>query len=400
METLLLLGIAIITGFLGGKISNRLKFPAVAGYVVIGLLLGPSVFKVFKLDVLNRMGLISDLALGLIAFAIGSQLRRGLLRKMGKGITAIVFAESFGAFIVVALATYLLTRKLHVALIFGAMAPASAPAGTVVVLQEYRAKGPLTNALLAVVGFDDALAIMIYAFAAAAAKLVLSGGKEFSMSTALGAPVVGIVGAVLLGALVGLAFAALARRVRGKNEILIASVGAILITAGLANYLHLSLILANLTLGMIVSNTFLRLGRRSFEAVQTITPPVYVLFFVLAGAHLQLSLLLHMGLLGVIYIVSRIAGLVGGSFCGAALTRATPTIRKYLGLGILSQAGVAIGLALLVVKEFGGLGDVGHSLALLTINTIAATTIFFEILGPLTTKIAITKAGEVGRAKG
>ncbi len=400
METLLLVGIAIVAGLLGGKISNRLKFPAVAGYIVMGLMLGPSLFGIFKLDILDKMGLVSDLALGFIAFAIGSQLRRGLLRKMGRGITAIVFAESFGAFIVVTLATYLLTRKLHVALIFGAMAPASAPAGTVVVLQEYRAKGPLTNALLAVVGFDDALAIMIYAFAAAGAKLILSGGSQFSLSTAVGAPVVAIVGAILLGALVGLAFAALARRVRGRNEILIASVGAILMTTGLANHLHLSLILANLTLGMIVSNTFLRLGRRSFEAVQTITPPIYVLFFVLAGAHLQVPLLLKMGLLGVIYIVSRIAGLMGGSFFGAALTRAAPSIRRYLGLGILSQAGVAIGLALLVAKEFGGLGDVGHNLSILTINTVAATTIFFEILGPLTTKIAITKAGEIGRAKG
>ena len=180
MDILFFIGIAIILGFISGKFSNRLKFPGVVGYLFAGLILGPSIFKIFNLELLDKIGVFNDLALGVVAFIIGSEIRMSTLQKMGRGIITIIFSESFGAFLLVALGVYLLTHKLYMALIFGAMAPASAPAGTAVVLQEYKAKGPLTNALYTVVGLDDGLAIMIYAFAAALAKLFLIGGTVHS----------------------------------------------------------------------------------------------------------------------------------------------------------------------------------------------------------------------------
>lgn len=399
MEGLVLIGIATLAGFLGGKLSNRFGLPAVVGYILAGLFLGPSIFNILKVDFVNSVGFIADITLGFVAFIIGSELRLRQLRKTGKSIISIILAQSFGAFAVVALPLYFLTRNLPLALVFGAMAPASAPAGTLVVLQEYRAKGPLTNTILAVVGLDDGLAIIIYAFAAAIAKVLLAGGENVPISAAFSEPFVRIGGAILIGTLTGIGMGWFLRKVRTTEETLIIVFGSILVSTGLCNFFHFSLILANLLLGATVTNTFLRISRRSYRAIQLITPPLYVIFFVIAGAHLQIGLLVKMGLVGFVYLLARTAGKIGGAFFGAAISKTSPQVRNWVGIGILSQAGVAVGLAIMVGREFSGLGAAGESLALLTINVIAATTIIFEIIGPLAIKLAITKAGEIGKGR-
>jgi len=398
MDILFFIGLVIFCGFIGGKISNRLKFPAVVGYLVAGLILGPSFLNIFSLERLDSMGVFNDLALAIIAFIIGSEMRMGVLRKMGKGIITIIFSESLGAFLLVFTGVYLLTHKLYLALIFGAMAPASAPAGTVVVLQEYKAKGPLTNALYAVVGLDDGLAIMIYAFAAALAKVSITGSTE-SFLHIVKSPVVEIMGAIVLGGLLGIGLGYFMRKIRTKKEILAISLAAVMVCAGLANYFHFSLILANLSMGMVFANLYLFANRRAVETVNFISLPIYMIFFVIAGAHLQISLLPAMGLLGLLYIVCRSFGLIGGAFFGATVSKSEPVIRKYLGFGILSQAGVAIGLAIMATRDFSCLGQAGKDLGLLVINTIAATTIIFEVIGPIATKFAIRRAGEIGKAR-
>jgi Kef-type K+ transport system membrane component KefB len=239
---------------------------------------------------------------------------------------------------------------------------------------------------------------MIYAFAAALAKLCLTGGTISFLDVVKG-PLVEIFGAIGLGGLIGIIFGYFIRKLHVKDEVLAISLGAVLICTGLSKYLHVSLILSNLSLGMVFANLFLLANRRAYQAIRTITLPIYIIFFVIAGAHLQLKLLPAMGFLGLVYIVCRTVGLTGGAFFGATVSKAEPVIRKYLGLGILSQAGVAIGLAILVTREFGSLGKAGQDLALLVMNTIAATTILFEILGPIGAKIAITRAGEVGKSR-
>jgi Kef-type K+ transport system membrane component KefB len=203
-----------------------------------------------------------------------------------------------------------------------------------------------------------------------------------------------IFGSVLLGAVVGLILGFVLRRMRSKTHIITLTIAAIFLCAGLSNAFHFSLILANLSLGMVMVNTFLLQARNAGDTIQRITPPVFVIFFVLAGAHLDIRLLPVMGVLGIVYIVTRSLGKVFGASLSASLTKAEPVIRKYLGLAILSQAGVAIGLALLVVHQFGDLGPRGAQLAMLSIGTITATTIILEIIGPLGVKIAITRAGE------
>lgn len=393
MDILFLIGIVLVLGLIGGKIFNKLKFPAVVGYLVIGIFLGPSVFGLFKLDLLDRMGIITDFALGIIAFIIGNELRWGVLKKFGGKIITILFVQAIATFILITFGVWLLTHNLALSLILGSLGVATAPAGTVVVLQEFKAKGPLTTSLLAIVGLDDGLALIIYGFASALAMCSISGSKGVNFQNVLEWPLLRIGGAVFLGILLGVALANVVRKRHDKNEILTWSLGAILICAGLAKVFHFSLILSTMVLGITVANTFSLSGRRTFEAIQSITNPIYVAFFVLAGAHLQLGLLPKMGLLGVVYILARGFGKIGGATLGAYISKAEMNLRKYLGFALLSQAGVAIGLAMIVQREFGIYGE----LASVTITIITATTIIHEILGPLGVKYAISKAGEIGQ---
>ncbi|HUW23522.1 MAG TPA: cation:proton antiporter [bacterium] len=395
MDLLLLIGVTIALGFIGGKISNKLKFPAVIGYIIIGVLLGPSLFGIFDLTLLNRMGMISDFALGLIAFIIGEELRLGILRKMGKTVMSILFVESMFTFILIAVAIYLLTRDVALSLILGSLGVATAPAGTFIVLREYKAKGPLSNTLLAIVGLDDAVAIIIYGFASALAKLSISGKERITVQNTFQGPLIEIGGAVVIGIILGIVLSYVARKLHERNELLTISLVAILICTGLSNIFHFSSILANLVLGITTANIFLLTGKRIFGAIEGIASPIYIAFFVLAGAHLQIGIVPKMGLLGLIYILTRSVAKIGGASLGAYLSKAERNIQKYLGFGLFTQAGVAIGLAMVVQREFGLYGE----LATVAVTTITATTIILEIIGPLGVKYAITKAGEIGQAK-
>ena len=395
MDLLLLIGITIALGFMGGKVSNKLKFPAVIGYIIIGIFLGPSLFGIFDLGLLNRMGMISDFALGLIAFSIGNELRWGILKKFGGKITTILFVQAIATFILVAFGVYLLTQDVALSLILGALGVATAPAGTFVVLREYKAKGPLTNTLLAIVGLDDGVAIIIYGFASALAKLSISGKERITLQNTFQGPLIEIGGAVVIGIILGIALSYVARKLHERSELLTISLVAILICTGLSNIFHFSSILANLVLGITTANISLLTGKRIFGVLEGIAYPIYIAFFVLAGAHLQVGLLPKMGLLGLVYILMRAFGKIGGASLGAYVSKAEMNMRKYLGFGLLSQAGVAIGLAMVVQREFGLYGE----LAAVTITTITATTIIMEIVGPVGVKYAITKAGEIGQGK-
>ncbi len=395
MNPLFFIAIAIIFGFIAGKVVQRIKLPGIVGYLIAGLIFGPSFLNIFTPEMTEKLNVFTGFALSLVAFIIGSEMKITTLKEMGKGIGVITLFESLGAFIIVTAGVYLLTRKLYLALVFGALAPASAPAGTVAVLQEYKAKGRLTNALYAVVGLDDGLAIVIFALAVALSKLLLTG-QAISLSALTRGPLLEISGSIILGCLIGTVSGFLMRKLVANESILAVSLGSVLICTGIANYLHFSLILANLSLGMISINLFSAVNQKAYKALQSISLPVYIIFFFIAGAHLQIGLLPSMGLLGLVYLLCRIAGLIGGAFFGATITKQNPIIRKYLGLGILSQAGVAIGLSILAATEFRSMGQQGSDLSLAVVNTIAATTILFEIIGPIGTRFAISKAGEIG----
>ncbi|MFH1380082.1 MAG: cation:proton antiporter, partial [bacterium] len=304
LDVLFLVGVILLCGFIGGKLSSKLKFPSVVGFLVAGVFIGPSFCKLFNLQTLDSFGVFNDLALSLIAYIIGNEMPVSTIRKMGKGIITIIFSESIGAFILVALGVYLLTKKISLALIFGAMAPASAPAGTAIVLQENKAKGPLTTSLYTVVGLDDGLAIMIYAFAIAFAKVSLVGGHISFMHIIKG-PVIEICGALALGGISGIVCGFLLTKISKKEDVLPFALAFIFMCTGISKYFHFSLILSNLIFGMVLASTYISENRKIINAITFLITPIYILFFVIAGAHLQIKHLPSMGLIGLIYIVCR-----------------------------------------------------------------------------------------------
>ena len=404
LSGLTLLGVATLAAFYVGRIARRVKLPSLIGYMIVGVILGPSVLHLFDESSMERLSFITEIALGFVAFSIGSELNLTALKRLGTGIISIIFAESFGAFLVVVLGIYLLTRDLPLALIFGSMAPASAPAGTVAVIQECKAKGNLTKTLYAVVGFDDGLAIIIFGFAAALAKnLLIAEASDASegMATALLAPAKEIGLSLVVGFVVGLLFYRMVRGLKSGRDILIVVFGVILLCTGLSIRWHLSLILTNMVVGFVLANArHESLLHRVTSPLLEVMPLLFVLFFCLAGAHLQLSALPALGTVGIVYILGRSVGLIGGARLGAVFGHVEDKVRKYVGFGILSQAGVAIGLSLIVKHELSLLDvkyNLPHALQIgsSVLTTITATCIFFEIIGPILTKVALKRAGEI-----
>ncbi len=404
ISPLAIIGFATVAGFYCGNWFKRLRLPSLVGYMALGIVLGPSVFGLFEESNLDHLSFITQMSLGFVAFSIGSELSISSLRHLGMGIVSIILAESLIAFSVVCAAVYAFTGDFVLALVFGSVAPASAPAGTVAVIHEYRAKGSLTKALYAVVGFDDGLAIIIFGFAAAVAKslLVSEGtGEAISILPAMLVPLKEIGLSIVTGTVIGYAFCWMVRKTQNSRDIFVLTFGAVMLATGISAMLHLSLIMTNMVIGFILVNTRRESQtHRVVAPLHEVMPLIFVLFFSLAGAHLNLGALPSLGLTGLVYILARSAGLIGGAYVGGSIGRVDKKIKKYIGMGILSQAGVAIGLSLIIQHEFGLLDaeyGLPHAAKIGSgvLATVTATCIFFEIIGPILTKVALTKAGEI-----
>lgn len=427
IEPFLLLGLIAVVGYYFGRAARLIRLPSLIGFMILGVMLGPSGVGFFFEDNIASLSFITELALSFVAFSIGAELNIASLRRLGSGIIAVILGESFAAFIIVTVAVYFLTRSWPLALLFGAVAPASAPAGTVAVIQEYRAKGTLTKALYAVVGFDDGLAILIFGFAAALAKNVMLGellgttGSAGSILAAMVGPAIEIVSSLVLGTVLGFVYCLIVRPLRERRDMLVMAFGVILVAAGVSIYFHLSLILTNMAAGFVLANTRREeFVRRATDPLRDVMPLLFILFFCLAGAHLRISELPKLGLLGVIYILARAAGLIWGSRVGASMGRVEDKIKKWVGLGILSQAGVAIGLSLIASSELREMAKVPEvasaieryavahpalartfydpmAIGAAVLTVVTATSIVFEIVGPILTRIALANAGEIGQ---
>jgi NhaP-type Na+/H+ or K+/H+ antiporter len=266
------------------------------------------------------------------------------------------------------------------------------------VLAEYDAKGPLTTTLLAVVGMDDALALVLYSIAAAFAESLLAESGLPSLGQIVRLPLVEIGGSLALGIGLGLILHRIMHRMRVQHDAMAISIGFVFLGVGLSEAFGFSLILTTMVLGMVVVNCCPEHGRHVRYTIEQAGPVIYVLFFSLVGARFQISLLPAMGLLGVAYVVLRSLGKFFGAWLGGTVGQAKPVVRNNLGLGLLSQAGVAIGLALASASRFSAYGQEGQALGALVINVITATTFVVQVIGPISVKFAISRAGEIGRA--
>ncbi len=400
-DILSIIGLIILLAYLGSKSLQLLGAPQVVGYILVGVLLGSSFLNVVPMQLVSELSVISEIALGLIGFEMGSRLRLDELRRMGRMILFILLGEAFGTFLLVAGGVYWLTGSDYTALIFGALAAATAPAATVDVLAEYKAKGPLTTSLLAVVGLDDALALLLFSITSAIAEALLAHTGGVSIVQMIILPFQEIGGALLIGAGIGLPFQWMLDRLKKREHAVCGYiVGTVLLVAGLANSIGASLILTTMTLGVLMANVRTDNSEFAHCAVERVGPLAYILFFVLVGARVQISLLPQMGLLGILYILLRSMGKFGGAWIGGWLGGAETKVRDNLGFGLLSQAGVAIGLALSIAGRFDAYGEAGVRLGQTVLNVITATTFVVQIVGPIMVKLAVERSGEAGKATG
>lgn len=404
INILFFLGISIILAFYIGQSVRIIRLPMILGYMLTGILLGPSFLGLIEYETLEKLSFIIDVGLGIVAFSIGTELDFRSMKRLGLGLVTLIFAESFGAFLLVFSFVYLFTQDPVLAIIFGAIAPASAPAGTVAVIKEYKAKGPMTKALYAVVGFDDALGIIIFGFALAFVKALVisqSVSADAPIDFSLAQPLSEILISIVVGTLFGWFFVRMSEKLGENGKMLVLVMGTVLLLAGISLQFHSSLILSNMMAGIILSNfSHESLIQKVRATIDMILPLVFVLFFLVAGLHLELALLPSLGLLGLVYIAGRSVGLLGGAYLGSVAGGMEKKIRHYLGFGILSQAGLAIGLGFVVKNEFAKiatehqLADVA-SIGTSVLITITASSIFFELIGPIATRFALEKAGEI-----
>jgi Kef-type K+ transport system membrane component KefB len=392
------IGFLLTTAFLGSKIFQHFGIPQVVGYIFLGTLLGSSFLNIIPLELASDLEFISLMALGLIGFDMGSHLKLDELRRLGKSLTFILLFEAVGTFALVSVGIYLITQSLHTALIFGALASATAPAATVDVLAEYDAKGPLTTSLLAVVGLDDALALFLYSITAVIAENVFIGSAYPSLFEMISLPLIEIGGSLILGIVMGFILNRVLCKMQKLHDSMAIAIGFVLLAVGLSEAMSFSLILTTLIMGMVVINQTPRLGKDIRYIIEQAGPVIYVLFFALVGVRFQIRLLPAMGLLGLAYVGLRSIGKFSGAWIGSWIGGAEPAVRDNLGFGLLSQAGVAIGLALASANRFSEFGEEGKAFGSLIINIITSTTFVVQIIGPIFVKVAISRAGEIGKA--
>ena len=386
MHTLFTIALAMIAGLLLTRVVKLVKLPNVTGYLIAGLLIGPYCFRLISAEALDSLDIITVAALGFIAFSIGSEFKKAHLKAIGAKILVITACEALGAVILVDVVVIALGFPVPMALCLGAIAAATAPAATLLVVRQYRAKGELTSTLLPVVAMDDAIGLMAYALSVSVAKMI-QNGEAFNVMATLVNPLLEILLSLGAGALIGAIVALSNRFFESKNNRLIISIAAVLLGVGLAQQFGLS----HLLLCMAIGATYVNLRD---DAIQTLeqadawTPPLFLLFFVLSGAELNVSVLPSLGLIGAVYIVTRVVGKYLGAYIGCTISKTSHTIRKYLGLSLIPQAGVAIGIAQLVVKE---LPEYGASIQ----AVILCATLIYELVGPVITKYSLIKAGEI-----
>jgi len=398
LNILLLLGIALFGGTIGGRIFQKLKIPQVVGYIAIGVIIGESGLKIVGQDVITALEPLSYAALGLIGFMIGGELKKEVLRKYGKQFINILLFEGLTAFLAVSLfvgiAGGLLFGNWHLSwalgLLLGAIASATAPAATTIVLKEYKTRGPLTRTVLGIVALDDALALFLFAIAVSVAGS-LSGHLHEGLLRTFINPLYEIGGSIGLGLLGGLTLNKLLRKYPEDERILAFSLGIVLLISGIALAIHVDMLLAAMTLGVIVVNFTPLKSKDVFKLIEGFTPPLYVLFFVLVGAKLNIhNMTVPIVLITIVYVIGRSAGKAIGATLGARISGAPKTVQKYLPLCLLSQAGVAIGLSILASHYFPG--PIGNAIIII----VTTSAFILEIIGPALVKIAVVKAGEAG----
>ena len=409
MEALLAIGIAMFAGLFLSRLTSKLNLPDVTSYLVAGLLVGPLCMGrlgvpglgLTTFEAVEELGLLNDVALGFIAFSIGSEFRVSSLRKIGRQATVVAIFQALVATLFVDVALLLLHLvlgdKLPVStcILLGAIATATAPAATLMVVNQYKARGPLTDMLLPVVALDDAVGLIVFAVSNGIAKALVSG--TISVVSVLVNPILEIILSVGLGMALGWIFSEVEIYFNSNSKRLSLAVAFVVLCTAISK-LHFNLGevhigFSSLLVTMMCATVFCNLcdfSEQIMYQVERWTAPIYVLFFVLSGAELDLSVFSDLAVvgIGIVYILTRSAGKISGATVSAKMTHCHPSICKYLGVTLLPQAGVALGMSVMVAAEFGAEGALVRNIVLFSV-------LIYELVGPTLTKIALTKAGDI-----
>ena len=390
MNELASLGLILLFALGVGHLVKFARIPEVTGYLVAGMLVGPSALGWVTHENLQALHVFSEVGLGLILFSIGGVFELERMRRIGRRVLLLVLGESTCAAALVAVGMLAVGQPWPVALLLGTIAVETGAASTLMVIRENNADGEFTEALTGVIGLNNVIALVGFSLVAGGIELMSlssdAGLHAASVARALFPLVWQLLGSAALGFLVGLLLASWASHVVESGETLVLLVGCILLTVGIAAALDLSSLVASLAVGATLANLSSE-SRRLFVALSRTDPPLYVIFFVLAGADLDLSLLPSLGAVGAIYVLCRAGGKIGGAWLAARRTASPPATRQYLGLSILAQAGLAVGLVLVTRQRF-------PEIASIVTTVVLGAVVVFEIAGPLSTRFALDRTGE------
>ena len=385
LNTLTDLALMIFAGMFCGRMVKHIRLPNVTGYLIAGLLIGPSVLGLLSADFLDVITIISKVALGFIAFSIGNEFKLSYFKEVGIAPVVIACLESFFAVLFVFLGLLASGQQVAFSLVLSAIAAATAPAATIMVIKQYRANGPVTKTLLSVVAIDDATALILFSLSVAIAQAVM--GTSGSLVATLLSPLWEIGGALLIGAIFGFLFLLPLRFFHKQGNRLSLIVAFIFAGLGVSQWLGLSDLLLCMAMGAVLANFSTDINSL-MDICDSITPPVFMIFFVASGAELRLSVLPTVGLIGIIYIVFRVLGKMFGASLGGIVCKCEKGVRKYLGPCLLPQAGVAIGLSLAAAEV---VPDYASEIR----AVILCSTLIYELIGPAVTKFSLKKAGEI-----
>lgn len=387
MSALFYIAVAMIAGLLLTRLTRLVHLPNVTAYLIAGVLVGPYVLNLVPKDALSGMTVITECALGFIAFSIGDEFKLSTLKAIGKPALVITALESLCAVTFTMTITMLLGFDPVICVMLGALSASTAPAATLLIVRQYKASGPLTTMLLPVVAADDATGLIAYSICVSIATGMINH-EAFSPVKTIGVPVLHVLEALLVGAVMGVLLALTHRFFKSHTNRMSFCIAFVMLGVGIADYFDLSSLLLCMALGALYVNLS-NDAERILGYIDDWTYPMFMLFFVISGANLDLAILPKVGLIGVVYICARFGGKFVGSWFGGLITHQPPVVRDNIGWALMPQAGVAIGMATMALQQL----PAEYAQPILTV--ILSATLIYEIVGPIASKNALKRAGEI-----